>query len=252
MWTDAHAHLYDLDGPGLAAAVAHAREAGVDRILNTGTSIDTSRKVLRQSSEHAGLSAAVGVSPFDAGTLPDAWQTSLESMLSDPVVVAMGETGIDSTNPTYPDIASQVALFEEQLHMAVIHTMPIIIHSRGAEIKACEMCSAKGVKKAMFHCFTGDITALRKILAAGYFVSFSGIITFKSSPLVECVRYAPLSQMLIETDSPYLAPVPHRGKTNEPAWVGLVGNKVAEIKKLNAVDVAETLRENFFTLFGSR
>jgi TatD DNase family protein len=108
------------------------------------------------------------------------------------------------------------------------------------------------VKKAMFHCFTGDITALRKILDSGYFVSFSGIITFKSSPLVECVRHAPLSQMLIETDSPYLAPVPHRGKTNEPAWVGLVGNKVAEIKKINAADVAEALRENFITLFGLR
>jgi TatD DNase family protein len=252
MWTDAHAHLYDCDGPGLAAIVAHAREAGVDRILNTGTSIDTSRKVLRQSSEHAGLSAAVGVSPLDAETLPDAWQTSLESMLSDPVVVAMGETGIDSTNPTYPDIASQIGLFEEQLGIAIKHTLPVIIHSRGAEIKACEMCCAIGVKKAMFHCFTGDITALRKILDSGYFVSFSGIITFKSSPLVECVRHAPLSQMLIETDSPYLAPVPHRGKTNEPAWVGLVGNKVAEIKKINAADVAEALRENFITLFGLR
>jgi TatD DNase family protein len=250
MWTDAHAHLYDLDGPGLAAAVAHAREAGVNRILNTGTSIDTSRKAVRQCAEHSGLSAAVGVSPFDAGSLPEAWQASLESMLRDPVVIAIGETGIDSTNPAYPAIASQIRLFEGQLHRAVSHEMPIIIHSRGAEIKACEMCSAIGVKNAMFHCFTGDIRALRKILDAGYFVSFSGIITFKSSPLVECVRYAPLSQLLIETDSPYLAPVPHRGKTNEPAWVGLVGNKVADIKKINAADVAETLRGNFFTLFG--
>jgi TatD DNase family protein len=130
--------------------------------------------------------------------------------------------------------------------------MPIIIHSRDAEIKVCEMCRASGVKKAMFHCFTGDVTALGKILDAGYFVSFSGIITFKSSPLVECVRYAPLSRIFIETDSPYLAPVPHRGKTNEPAWVGLVGKKVAEIKQMDEDAVAEALRENFFALFGFR
>lgn len=252
MWIDAHAHLYDLDGPDLAAAVTKAREAGVDRILNTGTSLDTSRHVLRQCSEHALLSAAVGISPFDAETLPDSWQTSLESMLGNPAVVAVGETGIDSNNPTYPDIASQIGLFEEQLGVAIKHNMPVIIHSRGSEIKACEMCCTASAKKAMFHCFTGDITALGKILDAGYFVSFSGIITFKNSPLAECVKYAPLSQMLIETDSPYLAPIPHRGKTNEPAWVGLVGNKVAEIKKLNTVDVADALRENFFALFGLR
>jgi TatD DNase family protein len=250
MWIDAHAHLNDLDGQALTAAVAKANEAGIDRIINTGTSIDTSRQVLRQSTEHSLLSAAVGISPFDAGNPPEDWQASLESMLKDPAVVAIGETGIDSTNPTYPDIATQIEVFEAQLHVAISRDLPTIIHSRGYEIKACEMCCAKGVKKAMFHCFTGDIAALKKILAAGYYVSFSGIITFKSSPLVECVKYAPLSRMFIETDSPYLAPVPHRGKTNEPAWVGLVGNKVAEIKKINAVDVAEALRVNFFTLFG--
>jgi TatD DNase family protein len=250
MWIDAHAHLYDLDEQELAAIAARAREAGVDHILNTGTSIDTSKKALRQCSEHALLSAVAGISPFDADTLPDDWQTSLESMLSDPAVIAVGETGIDSTNPSYPGITSQIRLFEEQLHIAINHTLPVVIHSRGSETKACEMCRASGVKKAMFHCFTGDVTALGKILDSGYFVSFSGIITFKSSPLVECVRYAPLSRMFIETDSPYLAPVPHRGKTNEPAWVGLVGKKVAEIKKINAVDVAEALRENFIALFG--
>lgn len=250
MWIDAHAHLYNLDGPDLAAAITEAREAGVGRILNTGTSIDTSRQVLRQCTEHSLLSAAVGISPFDAKNPPEDWQASLESMFKDPTVVAIGETGIDSTNPTYPNIASQIELFEAQLHIAVSRDLPIIIHSRGSEIKAAEMCQATGVKKAMFHCFTGDIMALGKILDAGYFVSFSGIITFKNSPLVECVGYAPLSQMFIETDSPYLAPVPYRGKTNEPAWVGLVGKKVAEIKKINAVDVADALRENLFTLFG--
>ena len=232
MWIDAHAHLYNLDGPDLAAAMKKAREAGVDHILNTGTSIDTSRQVLRQCTEHSLLSAAVGISPFDAKNPPENWQASLESMLKDPAVVAIGETGIDSTNPTYPDIAAQIKVFETQLHFALSRDLPIVIHSRGSEIKAAEMCQATGVKKAMFHCFTGDISALRKILDAGYFVSYSGIITFKNSPLAECVRYAPLSNMFIETDSPYLAPVPHRGKTNEPAWVGLVGKKVAEKKKL--------------------
>ena len=112
------------------------------------------------------------------------------------------------------------------------------------------MCRANGVKKAVFHCFTGALADLRRLLDAGYMVSFSGIITFKNSPLSHCVGFAPLSRMLIETDSPYLAPAPHRGKTNEPGWVGLVGERIAEIKKMDPVDLSETLRENFLNVFG--
>jgi TatD DNase family protein len=250
MWIDSHAHLYALDDDTLRSTLQRAGDAGVGHILNTGVSIDTGMAVIRQCAGHGCLSAAVGISPFDAANLSDGWRETLLALLNDSSVVAIGETGIDATNPSYPTLALQTMVFEEQLLIAVSRDIPIIIHSRGAEIKAFEMCRAAGAIKAVFHCFTGDRTALKRILDGGYFVSFSGIITFKNSGSELCVEYAPLSQMLIETDSPYLTPVPHRGKTNEPGLVGLVGAKVAEIKKVNPAEVAEVLRNNFETLFG--
>jgi len=250
MWTDSHAHLYDLDDKSLQAVLTRAREAGVGHVLNTAVSVATSRAVVRQCAGRPEMSAAIGVSPFDAADIPDSWCDSLTALMDDPAVVAMGEIGVDATKPSCPDLARQTAVFEEQARIAVGRDLPIVIHSRGAERKLCEMCRANGVKKAVFHCFTGALADLRRLLDAGYMVSFSGIITFKNSPLSHCVGFAPLSRMLIETDSPYLAPVPHRGKTNEPGWVGLVGERIAEIKKMDPVDLSETLRENFLNVFG--
>jgi TatD DNase family protein len=102
----------------------------------------------------------------------------------------------------------------------------------------------------MFHCFTGDLAALKVIMDAGYYVSFSGIITFKNSSLADCVRYAPLERTLIETDSPYLAPAPHRGETNRPDWVVIVGKKLAEIKNADVEAIAAAMTRNFHDLFG--
>ena len=212
MWIDAHAHLYDLDENGLLDVVHACEMAGVAAILNTATSLASSRAVLQQCSMRPFLYGAVGISPFDAKTLSASWPDLLAPMLSDPRVVALGETGIDTTNPAYPDIRLQLPLFERQLDMAAGRDCPVIVHSRGCEYRAVDICRKRGVRKALFHCFTGDISAARKIIDAGYIVSFSGIITFKNTPLVKCVDYVPLTSMLVETDSPYLAPVTHRGK----------------------------------------
>jgi TatD DNase family protein len=249
MWIDSHAHLYDLDGQSLTSALHACESEKISLIVNTGTSLSSSRTVLAQISRHKELFAVVGISPFDAGSLPDDWNSQLEGMLENERIIALGETGLDSTNPRYPDIQSQLPLFEGQLELAQRHDLPVILHSRGSESRVADMCAGRGIKKAMFHCFTGDIPALKRILDAGYYVSFSGIITFPNTPVSACVEYAPIDMILIETDSPYLAPVPFRGKKNQPAWASYVGKKVAEIKKMDEKETANALAENFKRLF---
>jgi len=251
MWIDTHAHLFDLNDQSLAEAINACKEAGVTAVIDTGTSLASSRVVLEQCSKQKNLFAAVGISPFDVVGLPSDWDVQIEEMIQRDRVIALGETGIDSTNPSYPDIGLQFPIFEKHLEIARQGDLPIVIHSRGSESRAVDMCRDHGVVKALFHCFTGDIRDLKKILDAGYFISFSGIITFGKSPLRDCVEYAPLDRILIETDSPYLAPVPFRGsgKKNQPAWVGLVGKRVAEIKKMEETQLARALAENFIKLF---
>ena len=251
MWTDSHAHLYDLDESALTAVVQACSQAGVARIINTGTSLVSSEKDLAQCAKHPSLSgAAVGISPFEASALPGAWDERLDRLLRDSRVVAVGEIGIDVTHSAYPDISLQLPLFERQLDIALTKNLPVVLHSRGCESRAADLCIRHGVRKAVFHCFTGDIPALKTILDAGYYVSFSGIITFKNSPLTECVEYAPLDRMLIETDSPYLAPVPHRGEINRPDWVVYVGERVAEIKKTDKEKAAGIIANNMREAFG--
>jgi TatD DNase family protein len=249
MWIDAHAHLYDLDEASLTSVISACEKTGISCIVNTGTSLVSSRKVMAQCSGRRKLCAAVGISPFDAAALPATWDAELEELIGNARVIAVGETGLDSTNPRYPDIRMQLPLFEGQLEIARKHDLPVILHSRGSESRVADLCVARGIKKAMFHCFTGDIPSLKKLLDAGYYVSFSGIITFADTPVSKCVEYAPIDRIFIETDSPYLAPAPFRGKKNQPAWVEYVGKKVAEIKKMDEEEAARVLAENFRRLF---
>jgi TatD DNase family protein len=252
MWIDAHAHLYDLDEISLVGALHAGENAGVKLVLNSGTSLASSQIVLKQCLHYKELRAAVGISPFDVVSLPANWASKLKEIAGSECVIALGEMGLDVTNPAYPDIQLQLPIFETQLEIAKELDLPVVIHSRGCEARVAELCYEHGIKKAMFHCFTGDTASLEKILDLDYYVSFSGIITFPRTSLRECVELAPLYRILIETDCPYLAPAPFRGKKNEPAWVSLVGKKVAEIKGKEEGEVAEAIGKNFERLFGGK
>lgn len=249
MWTDSHAHLYGCDAAGLDALLSGALARGVHRALNTATSLPSSATIVSQCAGRAALFGAVGISPFDVKNNPGSWEAQLAELAAKPRIVAIGETGIDATNPSYPDLDMQISFFEKHLALAIRLDLPVIVHSRGCERKALDICLASGIRRAVFHCFTGDEDTMKKIIDAGYFVSFSGIMTFKDSPLVSLAAAAPLDFMLIETDSPYLAPVPHRGKQNQPAWVVYVGNKIAEIRGMDKEGFAGALEKNFNRLF---
>lgn len=250
MWIDSHAHLYDKSEKELNESISLARKNKVTSVVNTGTNLETSAKILAQAKQSNFLDSAVGISPFDVIDLPDNWILTLKEFISDITVVAVGEMGIDDSNPVYPAVDLQIPVFEQQLELAKEKDLPVVIHSRGAEERCLDLCINQHIEKAVFHCYTGNSIVLSKILDRGYYVSFSGIITFKKNPLEEVVRNTPLKQFLIETDTPYLAPHPLRGKPNEPAYVCYIGEKVATIKNKDCGEVALAIRKNYSDVFG--
>jgi TatD DNase family protein len=248
MWIDCHAHCDRLPEKELPELLAEATTAGVSTVLSTATDLSSAVAVVRQCRTFAGLYGAVGISPFDALSLPVDWKEQLEAHLDNEKIVAVGEIGLDRSNQKYPSFEFQLPVYTHQLRIAWKHDLPVVVHSRGAEQTAAEICRSSGIKKAMFHCFTGGRDALRYILESGYYVSFSGIITF-SREVAELAIEVPLDRLLIETDSPYLAPVPHRGKTNRPAWVALVGEAVAQCKGVPSGELQSGISRNFERLF---
>ena len=224
-WIDQHCHLE----PGSTGAdqVAEARAAGVERMVTVGCHLEQSRQMTAVAAAHDGVYATAGVHPHDSSQGID----GIEELLALPQVVAVGEAGLDyhydhSPRPTQRDV------FAAQIQMANRHDLPLVIHSRSAWDETFEILDREGVPaRTVLHCFTGGPDEAREGLARGAVISFSGIITFPSGQdLRDAAAICPLDQLLVETDSPYLAPVPHRGKPNRPALVPLVGAAVAEAK----------------------
>ena len=249
MWIDIHAHLYEQSADELAQSLTNAKSKNVHVVVNAATNIETAKVVVGQCAREKNLFGVLGISPFDTEVVPEYWSEELKGLLGHPGIIGIGEMGLDNTNPIYPSLEKQIPIFEKQLEMAVDMNVPVVIHSRGAEGEAIEMCSDHKVSKALFHCFTGSRNQLKKLIDCGYYVSFSGIITFKNSPCDELVSYAPLDRLFIETDTPYLSPHPFRGKPNEPANVIYVGEKIAAIKGIPVKAVAQSIEDNFFSLF---
>ncbi|MBD3343481.1 MAG: YchF/TatD family DNA exonuclease [Chitinivibrionales bacterium] len=249
MWIDTHAHLSDLSPTALQQEMASLPRHKVSAVVNAATDLKSAETIIEQCTGYSSLYGTVGISPFDVMTLPENWESRLRTLAGKPSIIGIGEIGIDSTNPRYPSLDRQMPVFEHQLMLAKELSMPAVIHSRGAEKRAVTLCKSLDIQKVIFHCFTGSQDALGMLLDEGYYVSFSGIITFKNQDVKERVVYAPLDRIFIETDTPYLAPVPFRGKRNRPAWVSHVGKKAAALKNISTERLAEALKKNFNGLF---
>jgi TatD DNase family protein len=238
-WTDDHCHLPD-DGTA-GAVLAAARAAGVERFVHVGTDLASSRSAVALAGAHDGVWASAGVHPHEARHGID----GIEALLADPWCVAVGECGFDFHYDHSPRDA-QRDVFAAQIALAHAHDKALVIHTREAWEETFEVLDAEGVpERTVFHCFTGGADEADECLARGAFLSFSGIVTF---PSAEDVRAAaarcPLDRMLVETDSPYLAPVPKRGRPNEPAWVPLVGAGLAEAAGHPVAEVAAATWRN--------
>lgn len=251
---DSHAHLtfpkFDEDR---ADVLDRAWEAGVEHILTIGSGegIDGNRKAIELAGEDARIWATVGVHPHDAKQCKGEWISQLSSLIKEQRVVAVGEAGLDYHYMNSPKEA-QIECFRAQLKLAHQYDLPIIIHDRDAHDDLLAIVLEEGVPKAggVFHCFSGDLGYAEKVLEAGFHVSFSGIVTFpKAHDVLGVAAEMSLERMLIETDCPYLAPQPHRGKRNEPAFVRHIAEVIAEAKGLDVSDVARVTSINAKRLF---
>ena len=252
MYFDSHAHL-DLEPlcDAEEEVVRRAREAGVSRIVTIGIHPRSDEKAIEIAHRHAGVYAAVGLHPHDAADWSETLLERLDRLSRCDKVVGIGETGLDFYRDRSPRDAQRNA-FREQIRLARRRNLPVIVHDRDAHdetlaILAEENASAVG---GIIHCFSGDYETARRAIGMNFLISVPGAITYKGSATqVEAVRRIPLEKLLIETDSPFLAPLPHRGKANEPAFVPLVAEKIAGIKGLAAADVGRATAINALRIF---
>ncbi|MBM4298076.1 MAG: TatD family deoxyribonuclease [Deltaproteobacteria bacterium] len=254
MLIDSHAHIQGKEYAGEAAAVIErARAAGVETIIAVGGAGDMSSNdaAVQLAARFDNVYATVGMHPHDAKDVGADQLATLRDLASQPKVVAIGETGLDYYYRHSPqDIQRRV--FAQFIHMARATALPIVVHERDAARDAAEMLRREGGGnlRGVIHCFTGDYEAARAYLDLGFFLSFTGIITFKNAePLREVVRKVPLDRIFVETDSPYLTPVPYRGRRNEPAYVRYVAQTIANVKSMKLDAVAQATSDNVRRLF---
>lgn len=252
-WIDSHAHLndkaFELE---VEQIIDSALEAGVKAILVPGFDLASSVKAVELAEKYPMLWAAVGVHPHDAKTWDRATAAQLEQLLTQPKVVALGEIGLDY-HYNYSTKEEQLRAFIEQINIAKSCRKPIIIHNREAHQDTLEILSREkpGDAGGVMHCFSGSGEIAAQFLHLGLHISFAGPLTFTNAvKLRETAADIPMERLLVETDSPYLTPHPFRGRRNEPAHVKLVGEKLAEVKKLTIAEVMNITAENFKTLFG--
>jgi len=234
-WFDQHCHI----PPGDTGVQWHsdALDAGVGRMVTVGTNIERSREAIRVATDLDGVWATAGVHPHDASGGLD----GLEDLLDDPVVVAVGECGLDFHYDHSPRHL-QADVFAAQIQISNHRGLPLVIHTREAWQETFDILDAQGTpERTVFHCFTGGLDEGRECLSRGALISFSGIVTFPNAADVrEAAVECPLDRLLVETDSPYLAPVPHRGQQNRPALVTFVGASIAEAKEIEVAEVERT------------
>lgn len=251
MLVDTHAHLqlehFDADRD---AMIQRAHAAGVAAIICISTDVASSRAAIALAEKHQYVYAAVGIHPNDCAATNDDDFKQIAELAQHPKVVAIGETGMDDYWKTVP-LPKQAEVFARQLDLAAQLNKPVVIHNREASAAIMETLRAHGVTKlaGVFHCFSEDANYAEQVLSLGCHVSFTGNLTYKKSKLPEVAKQIPLARIMLETDSPYMTPAPHRGKRNEPAYTVHIAEKLAEIKGVSFAEVCTRTTQNAVTLF---
>jgi TatD DNase family protein len=255
MFIDSHCHL---DFPEfqsrLPEVLANMAASKVSHALCVSVDIPDYPKVRQLAEDHPHLYASVGVHP-DYEDTPEPSFEFLVNEAKHPKIIAIGETGLDyyrMGDRPYESMEWQRERFRTHIKAAIASHRPLIIHTRSASADTLRILKEEGADSigGVMHCFTESTEVARAAMDMGFYISFSGIVTFKSAKdLQDTCKYVPLARMLIETDSPYLAPIPYRGKTNEPAWVSKVGEFIADLKGISVDQLANTTSNNFFQCF---
>lgn len=253
MWIDSHCHLnYDDFGSDLPEVLRRAKDLGVKKMLTICTDMAEADSILQLANQHSELWCTVGVHPHEAKQTVDLTRLyeDLKSYMVHEKVIGLGETGLDYYYEHSPRAEQQQA-FQVHMDVAKEHDLPLIVHTRDAEEDtiAC-LKNQQGAVRGVIHCFSGSHWLAQQALDLGFYISISGIITFnKAEDIRQTLKSVPLDRILVETDAPYLAPVPKRGQRNEPAFMIHTAEKVAEIKGISTQELAKITTENFYRLF---
>lgn len=251
---DTHAHLdFDEFQPDLTAVLERARAVGIDRIISIGTSLAASRRAIAVAEAHEGVFAVAGWHPGDAEEAPPDIRDELRTLACHPKVVAIGECGLDfhrlssrmgqgTTSDDARIRERQASLFVQQLEVASELGLNVVIHTRDSFRETVDLFQPYAPRvQAVFHCFVGTRAEMEEVQSLGSLVSYTGIVTFKNGGAVrETLRATPLDGFMLETDCPFLAPVPHRGRRCEPAFVADIASKVAEVKGCSLEELSAT------------
>lgn len=262
MYIDSHAHLFiDNYGSDLDEVLDRAVQNGLQAIVVPGTNCETSREAINLTLRFPYLYACVGVHPHEASAVTDGDLSVMEVLSGSPGVVAIGEIGLDYHYDFSPR-ERQLEVFRNQLSLAVRRDLPVVVHTRESMSDAIEVVASFAREypawkagtngapmRGVFHCFTGTVEQARVLFSLGFYVSYPGIVTFKNSPVLETLRAIGSERILLETDSPYLTPVPFRGKRNEPSHIPLIGNSIADTLQTSPDDIAATTTRNAMNLF---
>ncbi|HXP32103.1 MAG TPA: TatD family hydrolase [Stellaceae bacterium] len=246
---DSHCHLDFAPAEERAAIIARARRAGVATMLTIGTKLGEFATVRAIAEAEPDIWCSVGIHPHEAAAEPDVTPLRLAELAQHPKVVGIGETGLDFYYEHSPR-ERQAQSFRTHAAAARAAGLPLIVHSRGADAETADILDEERPLSGVIHCFSTGRELSEKALGLGFYISLSGIVTFKNAESLRAIaRELPLDRLLIETDAPYLAPVPMRGKRNEPAFLAHTAAFVAGLKGIGVAELAERTTANFFRLF---
>ena len=250
MYFDSHAHYDDKKYKDDRSSVIESLPgSGVSYVVNAGSSMANSKRSIELSEKHDFIYAAVGIHPHDAKDMLSSDIDTLRSLAKHKKVVALGEMGLDYYHNFSPE-NEQTVCFARQLKLAKELDMPVIIHSREAAQPVFDMIKNAGVSRGVIHSYSGSAEMALEYVKLGYYIGISGVLTYKNAEkLVRVVEEIPLERLLIETDAPYLSPVPHRGERNSSAYLKYVVRKIAAIKGISEDEAAKATEENAKRLF---
>ncbi len=248
---DSHCHLdfKDLNDNRLEI-IENARVSGIHTFINIGADIESSRRTAKLTDEHDCIYGTVGVHPHDAKKYDQNTEDEINRLLSKKKIVGVGEIGLDFYRDLSPrDI--QKTVFRKQLDIAVEKNLPVVIHTRDSFDETLEIIKdyANSFPGGVFHCFPGTVDEAYKVIDLGFHIGIGGVVTFNKATMALVAEDVPLEHILIETDCPYLAPVPFRGKQNQPAYVKYVADKIAELKNIKVAEVEKITDRNCQKLF---
>ena len=247
---DSHSHIilesFDSDRDDV---ISNAFSNGITHIVQSCDNLDEIKKNLILTEKYENIYSSVGIHPHEAKTWDKNSKDIIINYTKEKKVIAIGETGLDFYYNLSPKDV-QVKVFREQIKISKEVSLPLIIHTRDAFEETLEILKEEKAEIGVFHCYTGNLEYAKKAIELGFYVSFSGIVTFKNAlEIKEAARGIPLDKLLIETDCPFLTPVPHRGKRNEPSYVKYVAEEIAKIRGISIEEVGEVTSENTKRLF---